>query len=144
MAYYTEFYKDWPAGWDFDILQRNSPGYEGFRESFMGYLHEEERWVEDAYFRLESALVSVGERYRDEDMPRGLTVWLYDQQHYIFGSLCYHRMDSDGFEIDGMSADESYDWAERVSYVFRAVIAGYDPRVAQFEPPNPLISSKGF
>ena len=75
-------------------------------------------------------------------MPRGLTVWLFDQFHYIFGCLCYHRMESDGFQIAGMSVDESHDWAERVSYVFRAVLAGYDPRVAQFEPLNPLLTQK--
>ena len=137
-----EFYKDWPKGWDFDVLQRNSPGNDEFKESFLGQLHEEWRWVAEEYFRFESALVSVGERYREIEMPRGLTVWLFDKHHYIFGCLCYHRMDSDGFEIQDMSIDDSHDWAERIDYVFRAVIAGYDPRIEQFEPLNPLVPQK--
>ncbi|MDJ0823446.1 MAG: hypothetical protein QNJ09_16750, partial [Paracoccaceae bacterium] len=37
---------------------------------------------------------------------------------------------------------DSYDWAERKSHVFRAVIAGYDPRLEQFEPPNSLIAPR--
>ena len=77
MASYMEFYKDWPKGWDFDVLQRNSPGNDEFIESFPGQLHEKECWVDEEYFLFEYALVAVGERYREVEMPRGLTVWLF-------------------------------------------------------------------
>lgn len=140
MSHIADFLKSCPEGEDFDELRRNTPGEDGFDASFVGVLHEAWHWDDALYFRMEAAVVRVGQGYRDRDMPRGLILWLFDTYQYVFGALCYHEMACDAFVIDNLDTDACHDRAERVEAVFRAVIAGYPPPLHVLEPPNPLLN----
>lgn len=122
------------------VIWQNVSSHEAYLEnSFIGILHEQEIWDNDAYWKVDKALFDIAEKYRDLQMPRELLLAIFDLYEYTFGRLCWHQMPSDGSSIKNLTDEECFLRWERLAPVVRAALGGYSEKNDTFDVINPLL-----
>lgn len=96
--------------------------------SFLGIFHEQNKWDDDEYFKLESELyqesLNLGHNIA---IPRELSWRVMRIYSYLMLSLGCQYDPNDGFEIINITRDQFYERRERVQLVFEGFFSGKMP-----------------
>lgn len=119
-------------------INRNFPWCDEHSDkSFLGILHEEGKWSDEEYFKLENNLHELSIKYKDsENLPREVA-WRVMRifscsMHY----LGCHFDSNDGFVIRGLNRKEIYERRERLELMFEGFFQGTMPKDESFEYTN--------
>lgn len=105
------------------------------QNSFVGILHEQQRWSHAQYWVLEQALhtICLEEKSATENL---MLFYIFS---FVFGAIGSHLDKDDFFEIKNLSRAEVYCFRERVALIFDGVFRGCMPSQSIFELINPLM-----
>ncbi len=121
----------------------NDPGSTLWSEdSFIGVLHERQRWDENEYFRVEAALYERIKSRRTIDRSRDY-VDRVAARIFGFGMLMFscHFDPSDGFQIRNLELEELRQWRERFQLVFESFYGNKMPGHESLVPANPFLAT---
>lgn len=111
-----------------DCINRNFPWCDEYSEnSFTGVFHEEQRWDDDEYFKLEDALYENCATHAGSDLPRELSWRVMRIFSFLMMSLSCQYDQNDGFKICNLTRDQYYARRERLQLVFEGFFKGEMP-----------------
>ena len=119
-------------------INRNFPWCdEHSDESFLGILHEEDKWSDSEYFKLENDLYALSVKYNDsETLPREV-VWrvmrVFSHSMLLLGC---HFNPNDGFEIKNLNSEDIRERTERLQNMFEGFFQGTMPDKDDFKYTN--------
>lgn len=116
-------------------INRNFPWCDEYSEkSFLGILHEEAKWSDEEYFKLENNLHDLSIKYKDsETLPREMTWRVMRIFSLAMLFLGCHFDPNDIFVIDGLNIEELYQRRERLQLMFEGFYQGTMPADEGFE-----------
>ena len=116
-------------------INRNFPHDPEYQEeSFTGILHELGRWDEEAYQKLEAALVELSRQYQHaSDLPRGLVWRIMNIFGDIMMSIRCHFDPNDGYRIENIFNDQLREKEDRFRYVVESFFEGRVPDLSLFD-----------
>ena len=118
------------------IIAENTPGCDEWRDSsFLGMLHEFNKWDFDEYWKIEKSLY---ETFDSEARPSdGAVFRIFSHVMLLFS--CHFDAD-DVFAISNLDAEEIAEVRERAQMVFEGYFKRLMPDSSCFDRTNPLIS----
>lgn len=106
-------------------LFRNWASSELFDEnSFISILHESHVWDEDEYWKLDSAIYELANKYSDDFIPRDIAWPIARIFSYLMMSFEAHHNKNDYFKMKGLDSEQVYNRRERVQLVFEGFFKG--------------------
>ena len=116
-------------------ILRNFPHCKEYSEdSFLGIFHEQRKWDDTEYFKLEEELYEQCNIYASVDsLPRDLSWPAMRIFSVLMLSLGCHCNPSDSFKIEALTQEQIRDRTERVQLVFEGFFKGEMPNKKYLE-----------
>ena len=123
-----------------EILLSNFAPSEHFKyDSFVGILHEQGIWDQDAFWSLDKALRDLCRRGKTAGGHPDLVWPVFRIYSYLNVLLRAHSNPNDGYKIRNMNAECFAGWCERTQLTFEGFMKGEMLGNEMFELVNPKI-----
>lgn len=116
-------------------INRNFPWCdENSDDSFIGILHEEYKWSDTEYFKLDKEIYELSVQYKEsESIPRELAWRTLRIFSILMQYIGCHFDPNDGFKIKELTNEQIYHRRERAQLVFEGFFKGEMPDQKFFE-----------
>jgi len=122
------------------IINQNFPHNSEYSdESFLGYLHEKETWIENKYWELDKAIYSLSNEFNGENIPRDIAWPLMRIYSHTITLLLSHHSKNDGYTIKNLDDLAVQEYRERIQLVVEGFFQNKMPKNQHFEKVNPLL-----